>query len=89
VTIPSSEFGRIVCDLSALGESAKIDTSKDGMRFTTEGESANGNILLKQSESAQGRFKEVGKKAPSKVRVSPHRQFASDSAHSYPVFKAL
>jgi proliferating cell nuclear antigen len=165
VTMPSNEFGRIVRDLSALGESVKIDVSKDGVRFTAEGESANGNILLKQSESARRRFKEVGKKekktkvkkeeggeddeedepeseeessekkktkvkreeggsdvemvdddddddeakpdededdeedsesnskkrkkAPSKVRVSPHRQFVSDSAHSYPVFEAL
>lgn len=61
VSMPSSEFARIVRDLSALGESVKIDVSKDGVRFTAEGESANGNILLKQTESARRRFKQVGK----------------------------
>jgi proliferating cell nuclear antigen len=62
VTMPSSEFGRIVRDLSALGESVKIDVSKDGVRFTAEGESANGNILLKQTASARRNLKLVGKK---------------------------
>jgi len=62
VTMPSAEFARIVRDLSALGESVKIDVSKDGVRFSSEGESANGNIHLKQTESAKRRFKQVGKK---------------------------
>jgi len=69
VTMPSGEFARIVRDLSALGESVKIDVSKDGVRFTSEGESANGNILLKQTESARRRFKQVGKdKKEKKVK---------------------
>lgn len=61
VSMPSNEFARIVRDLSALGESVKIDVSKDGVRFAAEGESANGNILLKQTEGARRRFKQVGK----------------------------
>ena len=68
VTMPSGEFARIVRDLSALGESVKIDVSKDGVRFTSEGESANGNILLKQTESARRRFKQVGKEKKTKVK---------------------
>ncbi|KAH8091828.1 proliferating cell nuclear antigen, N-terminal domain-containing protein [Cristinia sonorae] len=51
VTMPSSEFGRIVRDLSQLGESVRIEVSKEGVRFLTEGEAANGNILLKQTEA--------------------------------------
>jgi proliferating cell nuclear antigen len=62
VTMPSSEFSRIVRDLSGLGESVKIEVSKDGVRFTADGESANGNILLKQTESARKRFQNVGKR---------------------------
>ncbi len=50
VTMPSSEFSRIVRDLSQLGESVRIEVSKEGVRFVSEGEAANGNILLKQSE---------------------------------------
>ncbi|PFH46290.1 hypothetical protein AMATHDRAFT_8008 [Amanita thiersii Skay4041] len=52
VTMPSSEFTRIVRDLSQLGESVRIEVSKEGIRFTSEGEAANGNVLLRQSESA-------------------------------------
>lgn len=51
ITMPSNEFSRIVRDLSLLGESVKIEVSKEGVRFISEGEAANGNILLKQSES--------------------------------------
>ena len=39
----SGEFARIVRDLSALGESVKIDVSRDDVRSSAEGEAANGN----------------------------------------------
>ncbi|KAF8221297.1 proliferating cell nuclear antigen [Tricholoma matsutake] len=51
VTLASSEFTRIVRDLSQLGESVRIEVSKEGVRFASEGEAANGSVLLKQSES--------------------------------------
>lgn len=47
VTLSSAEFSRIVRDLSALGESVRIEVSKEGVRFAADGESANGNVLLK------------------------------------------
>ena len=42
----SSEFTRIVCNLSQLGESVRIEVSKDkeGVRFASEGEAF--NIIL-------------------------------------------
>ena len=52
VTMPSSEFTRIVRDLSQLGESVRIEVSKEGVRFASEGEAANGSILLRQAEGA-------------------------------------
>ena len=52
VTMPSSEFTRIVRDLSQLGESVRIEVSKEGVRFASEGEAANGNVLLRQAEGA-------------------------------------
>ena len=54
VTMPSSEFARIVRDLSALGESVMVDVSEDGVGFAVEGEIADGSILLKQTESTHG-----------------------------------
>jgi len=52
VTMPSAEFTRIVRDLSQLGESVRIEVSKEGVRFASEGESANGSVLLRQAEGA-------------------------------------
>ncbi|KAF8884637.1 proliferating cell nuclear antigen, N-terminal domain-containing protein [Infundibulicybe gibba] len=52
VTMPSSEFTRIVRDLSQLGESVRIEVSKEGVRFASEGEAANGSVLLKPTEGA-------------------------------------
>ncbi|KAK0464692.1 proliferating cell nuclear antigen, N-terminal domain-containing protein [Desarmillaria tabescens] len=50
VTMASTEFGRIVRDLSLLGESVRIEVSKEGVRFASDGEAANGSVLLKPTE---------------------------------------
>ncbi|CAD6579047.1 MAG: proliferating cell nuclear antigen [Tremellales sp. Tagirdzhanova-0007] len=49
ITMSSSEFQRICRDLAALGESVKIEASKEGVRFSSEGEVGTGSVLLKQS----------------------------------------
>ncbi|KAG2351614.1 hypothetical protein BDR07DRAFT_1442978 [Suillus spraguei] len=54
VTMTASEFTRIVRDLSQLGES-------EGVRFASEGEAANGNVLLKQTEAAREKYANYGK----------------------------
>ena len=74
VAMPSGEFARIVRDLSGLGESVKIDVSKDGVRFSAEGEAANGNILLKQTESAQKRSKQVGKEKEKEKKTKVKKE---------------
>ncbi|KAG8924920.1 proliferating cell nuclear antigen [Tulasnella sp. 419] len=63
VWLASSEFQRICRDLSQLGESVKIEVSKEGVRFTAEGEAANGSVLLKQSK---GKIEKVGSGSKSK-----------------------
>jgi proliferating cell nuclear antigen len=63
ITMSSSEFQRICRDLGALGESVKIEASKEGVRFSSEGEVGTGSVLLKQSAGTDrgggGRKKEV------------------------------
>lgn len=49
ITMSSAEFQRICRDLGALGESVKIEASKEGVRFSCEGEVGNGSVLLKQT----------------------------------------
>lgn len=61
VTMPSSEFTRIARDLSLLGESVKIEVSKEGVRFSSEGEAANASILLKQTDAACQKYENYGK----------------------------
>ncbi len=61
VTMPSSEFTRIVRDLMSLGESVRIEVSKEGVRFASDGEAAQGNILLKQTDGARERYENYGK----------------------------
>jgi proliferating cell nuclear antigen len=77
VTLSSSEFARICRDLSALGESVRIDANKDGVRFTCEGEIGNGSVLLKPTGSgvrsgAGGKVKREkdGSKKKNKVVTS-------------------
>ncbi|KAF5309960.1 hypothetical protein D9619_010440 [Psilocybe cf. subviscida] len=52
VTLPAAEFTRIVRDLSQLGESVRIEVSKEGVRFASDGEAANGSVLLRQSDGS-------------------------------------
>ncbi len=59
ITMPSSEFSRLVRDLSSLGESVRIDVSKEGVRFTCDGEAANANVLLRQSDGPIGKVKKT------------------------------
>lgn len=54
ITMSSAEFQRICRDLGALGESVKIEASKEGVRFSCEGEVGNGSVLLKQSAGREG-----------------------------------
>ncbi|KAF7985414.1 hypothetical protein HWV62_5123 [Athelia sp. TMB] len=56
VTMPASEFARIVKDLSTLGESVRIEVSKEGVRFASDGEGANGSVLLKQTDAARDKY---------------------------------
>jgi proliferating cell nuclear antigen len=61
VTMPASELTRIVRDLSQLGESVRIEVTKDGVRFVSDGEAANGSVLLKQTDGASRRYKDYNK----------------------------
>lgn len=63
VTMPASEFSRIVRDLATLGESVRIEVSKEGVRFASDGEGANGSVLLKQTDAARKKYARLAKEA--------------------------
>lgn len=67
VYMPSGEFSRICRELASLGESVRIEVTKEGIRFASEGDIANGSVLIKPSEGA-GRY---SKKGSSSVKKEP------------------
>jgi proliferating cell nuclear antigen len=72
ITLSSAEFARICRDLSQLGESVRIEVSKEGVRFISEGDAANGSIHLRPAGDKVRSMAEVedskkGKKDKIKV----------------------
>merc|ERR1711897_129464 len=51
VKLPSSEFLKVCRDLKEFGETMQIQASKDGIRFSVQGDIGTGNVLLKPRES--------------------------------------
>lgn len=49
IKMSSNEFARICRDLSTLSESVLIDATKEGIKFSAQGELGNGAITLKQN----------------------------------------
>jgi proliferating cell nuclear antigen len=65
VSMSSAEFTRLCRDLGALGESVRIEVNKEGVRFTSEGDSANGSVLMKPG----GSVKSMGESSEKKPKV--------------------
>jgi proliferating cell nuclear antigen len=49
VTMPSREFQRIVRDLQVLGDTCTLSCTKEGIRFSVQGDMGSGNILLRSN----------------------------------------
>merc|ERR1711988_1070135 len=49
--LPSGEFQKICRDLKEFGETMQISASKEGMRFTVQGDLGSGNVMLKPREA--------------------------------------
>merc|ERR1712054_497012 len=49
--MPSSEFQKICKDLKEFGETLQMSASKDGLKFSVQGDLGNGNIMLKPREA--------------------------------------
>merc|ERR1712226_1647436 len=51
IKMPSSEFQRVIKDLSQFGESVVIACTKEGVKFSSTGDIGTGNIKLAQTAS--------------------------------------
>ncbi|KAG5917441.1 DNA polymerase delta processivity factor [Claviceps africana] len=47
ITMPAVEFRRICTDLAAMSESVSIEASKDGVKFSCNGDIGNGSVTLR------------------------------------------
>merc|ERR1712185_518405 len=51
VRLPSGEFQKICRDLKEFGETMQISASKEGVKFSVQGDIGAGNVMLKPRES--------------------------------------
>jgi len=51
VQMPSKEFKRICNDLGQLGDTITLAVTKDGIKFSSSGDTGSGSVLLKQNTS--------------------------------------
>jgi proliferating cell nuclear antigen len=58
ITMPSAEFARICRDLAIIGETCVISASKEGVRFTVEGDLGSGNITLRETSLSDAKPEE-------------------------------
>merc|ERR1711881_825879 len=49
--LPSSEFQKICRDLKEFGETMQVNASKEGIKFSVQGDLGKGNVILKPRES--------------------------------------
>jgi proliferating cell nuclear antigen len=52
VRMASAEFARITRDLANVGDSVKIEVTKDGVSFASEGDIGNAKLTLKQGSGS-------------------------------------
>merc|ERR1711879_1060639 len=49
--LPSAEFQKVCRDLKEFGETMQIQASKEGIRFSVQGDIGTGNVMMKPRES--------------------------------------
>merc|ERR1712187_1040047 len=72
--LPSAEFQRICRDLKEFGETMQIQASKDGIRFSVQGDVGTGNVVLKPRES---------EKPEERVSLTVHESITATFALRY------
>jgi len=55
VLLPATEFQRICRDLAIMGESVRLNVTKEGIKFSASGEKGSGNILCRPTGAADAK----------------------------------
>merc|ERR1711971_40557 len=72
--LPSAEFQKICRDLKEFGETMQMSASKEGIRFSVQGDIGSGNVMLKPRES---------EKLEEKVTLTVHEPVTATFALRY------
>jgi proliferating cell nuclear antigen len=72
--LPSSEFQKICKDLKEFGETLQMSASKEGLKFSVQGDLGSGNVVLKPRES---------EKPDDKVSLTVHEPVTATFALRY------
>jgi proliferating cell nuclear antigen len=75
VSMSSSEFQKICRDLTTLGESVKIEVTKEGVRFSSDGDIGSSTVLLKAT--TVNKTERRAKSEESEGVVSPKKEKGS------------
>ena len=59
IRMPSNEFQRIVRDMMTLGDTCIISCTKEGIRFSVNGDLGAGNVLIRANASAEREEEQV------------------------------
>jgi proliferating cell nuclear antigen len=72
--LPSAEFQKICRDLKEFGETMQVSASKEGIKFSVQGDIGGGNVMLKPREA---------EKPEDKVTLSVHEPTTANFALRY------
>merc|ERR1712066_472042 len=72
--LPSAEFQKVCRDLKEFGETMQIQASKEGIRFSVQGDIGTGNVMMKPRES---------EKPEEKVTLTVHESVTATFALRY------
>ncbi|EMG48323.1 Proliferating cell nuclear antigen [Candida maltosa Xu316] len=53
ITLPSTDFAKLVRDLKNLSESLRIVVTKDSVKFSSEGDNGSGSVIVKPYEQSE------------------------------------
>jgi proliferating cell nuclear antigen len=70
IRMPSSEFQRICKEISIIGETVLISATKEGVKFSVEGDMGNGSIVCKQNPSVEEEDDAIAIKLEEEVSLS-------------------
>merc|ERR1712185_81681 len=72
--MPSAEFQKVCKDLKEFGETMQINASKEGIRFSVQGDVGTGNVMLKPREA---------EKPEERVALTVHESITATFALRY------